>query len=302
MDANLRDKILVIDDEKTNLTVINHILSPDYTVFTAKSGSIGLQRIAEDKPDLILLDIIMPDINGFDVLLRVKQDEEMRNIPVIIITGLTAEGDEEKGLLLGAVDYITKPFKNAIVKARIRTHLQIMHQMRLIERLGMIDPLTNIPNRRSFDDRMDMEWRRAIRNHTEISLLMLDVDKFKVYNDTYGHTQGDALLRALAGIFASAVRRPADMAARLGGEEFCVLLPDTNIDAALSIAETIRAAVEVETVPAADRTVKTSATVSIGVACHRPSPGDKAEEFVNEADKRLYAAKNSGRNRVVGPE
>jgi len=301
MDANLKDRVLVVDDEKTNLTVLNHILSPDYTVFTAKSGSIGLRRAVDDKLDLILLDIIMPDINGFELLLRLKQDHETRDIPVIIITGLSAEGDEEKGLLLGAVDYITKPFKNAIVRARIRTHLQVLRQMRMIERLGMIDTLTNIPNRRSFDDRMEMEWRRAVRNKTEISLLMLDVDKFKVYNDTYGHPQGDVLLKTVAGIFAAAVRRPADIAARVGGEEFCVLLPDTHIDAALKIAETIRAAVEKERVPAGDAGVLTSATVSIGAACFKPTEGDSAAEFVEEADKRLYAAKNSGRNRVVGP-
>ncbi|MDR3254279.1 MAG: diguanylate cyclase [Synergistaceae bacterium] len=298
MAADQKYIILAVDDERSNLVVLNKILSREFDVLTAKSGGEALTRVADDRPDLILLDIIMPDMSGFDVLAKLKSSQETRNIPVIIITGLSGEEDEERGFLLGAVDYITKPFKNAIVLARVRTHIQIVHQIRTIERLGLIDPLTDIANRRSFDDRMEIEWRRSIRENKPISFLMMDVDKFKNYNDTYGHPQGDTLLKTVAGIFASAARRPTDMAARLGGEEFGVLLPDTDLESALVIAETIRSNVESRRVPTVDGKTVTSATISIGVVTATPKDGDLAKDFLTKADQNLYTAKNTGRNRV----
>jgi PleD family two-component response regulator len=209
-------RILVVDDEKSNLMVLNRILSPEYTVFTAKSGKEGPERAVAEQPDLILLDIVMPDLNGFDVLTTLKKTSETMKIPVIIITGLSGEIDEEKGFLLGAVDYITKPFKNPIVLARVRTHIQIVRQIRTIEQLGLIDGLTNVSNRRCFDDRMELEWRRAKREKKPIAFLMMDVDKFKIYNDTYGHPQGGVLLKSIVKIFSAAAMRTTDLVARLG--------------------------------------------------------------------------------------
>jgi diguanylate cyclase (GGDEF)-like protein len=297
-------RILAVDDEKANLLVLNHILA-EYTIVTAASGTEALERVAADKPDLILLDIIMPGIDGFEVLKRLKENEETAAIPVIIITGLSSDDDEEKGLLLGAVDYITKPFKNHIVQARVRTHIQIVRQMRTIEQLGLIDPLTGIANRRSFDDRIALEWRRAHREHKPLSFMMMDVDKFKVYNDTYGHPQGDALLRELAKIFAAAAKRAADLACRLGGEEFGVLLPETDMDAALQTAEKIRLSVEALRVPTKaegqDGSL-TQATISIGVVSMIPDDSMPAADFIAWADKRLYAAKAGGRNRVCSAD
>jgi diguanylate cyclase (GGDEF)-like protein len=292
-----RYRVLVVDDEKANLMVLNKILSSEYVVLTAKSGGEGLSRVSSDRPDLILLDIVMPDMNGFDLLKTLKASPETRAIPVIIITGLDNEADEEKGFVLGAVDYITKPFKNAIVIARVRTHIQIVHQMRTIERLGLVDPLTDIPNRRCFDDRINLEWRRAIRDKKPIAFMMMDVDKFKTYNDTYGHPQGDILLKAIAGVFTSVVRRPGDIAARLGGEEFGVLLPDTPLEGALEIAEEIRAKVEAVRISAVDGKITTT-TISIGVVSLVPSADTTIEAFVAKADEYLYAAKETGRNRV----
>jgi diguanylate cyclase (GGDEF)-like protein len=291
--------VLIVDDEKSNLMLLNQILSPEYTIFTAKSGIEALSRAEHDKPDLILLDIIMPDISGFDVLAQLKEAHSTRDIPVIIITGLTGEDEEEKGLFLGAEDYITKPFKNAIVRARVNTHIQILHHMRTIEHLGLVDPLTNIANRRCFDDRMSMEWRRAIREKLPISFLMMDIDKVKTYNDTYGHPQGDVLLKAIAGIFVAAARRPSDLAARLGGEEFGVLLPNTGAENALMIAEKIRAQVEAMRVPTADKTI-TTATISIGAATCVPLDGEDPKNFLSRADENLYKAKTNGRNQVAG--
>ncbi|MDR3121706.1 MAG: diguanylate cyclase [Clostridiales bacterium] len=294
-----RYTILAVDDERSNLLVLNRILSLEYTLLTAKSGQEALSRAENDAPDLILLDIIMPDMSGFDVLRELKAREETREIPVIIVTGLGGGGeDEERGFFLGAVDYISKPFNNAIVRARVKTHIQMIHQIRMSERLGLFDPLTDIANRRNFDERIAMEWRRAKREREPLSFLMMDVDKFKNYNDTYGHPQGDALLKTIARIFSAAARRPSDLAVRLGGEEFGVLLPKTDRSAALNIAERIRAEVERTKVPTADGGETTSATISIGCVTMVPTERESMQQFIVTADERLYYAKRSGRNRV----
>jgi diguanylate cyclase (GGDEF)-like protein len=291
-----------VDDEKLNLAVLHRILSPEYTIFTAKSGKDALELAVQNTPDLILLDVIMPDMNGFDVLAKLKENPATREIPVIFITGLQSEENEEKGFLLGAVDYITKPFSNAIVRARVRTHMEIVRQFRVIERLGLVDPLTNIANRRAFDERLAVEWKRAIREKKPLSFLMMDVDKFKTYNDTYGHPQGDVLLRAVAKTFAAAARRPFDMAARLGGEEFGVLLPGASLENALEIAEKIRSDVEATGVPAKDGKIMTSATISIGVVSAAPRSDDGVKDFIAKADAYLYSAKNTGRNKIFSSE
>ena len=247
--------------------------------------------------------MLLPDTNGFDLLLNLKAMDEARDAPVIFITGLSSVEDEEKGLMLGAVDYITKPFNNAIVRARVGTHLKIVKQLRTIEQMGMLDALTDIPNRRSFDARMRDEWRRTWRRQSPLSLLMLDVDKFKVYNDTYGHPQGDLLLQFVGKTLTSCIHRPTDMAARIGGEEFAVILGDTDRNGALVGAENIRAAIEAGSVPytAMNGAVSaTSVTVSIGINSLVPGPELLINEFIQAADKNLYVAKESGRNRVAG--
>lgn len=289
-------KILVVDDQISNIEALTSILKPTYSVLVAKDGQTGLDVARDNKPDLILLDVIMPGLSGFDVLLELKNSDQTRNIPVIFITGRDSAEDERKGLNLGAVDYITKPFHNFIVQARVRTHLQNVEYIRTIERLCRIDVLTNIPNRRFFDTQINMEWERAIRDKKSISILMIDIDRFKDYNDTYGHPQGDVLLKTVAVIFTQALNRPADFAARWGGEEFTVLLPDTDLEGAMEVAERIRADVEAAVIPYGE--VNTGVTVSIGVNVAQPVSGSSLEEFISLSDKALYAAKNSGRNNV----
>ncbi|MDR2536116.1 MAG: diguanylate cyclase [Treponema sp.] len=290
-------RILIIDDEKINLMILNTILAPDYTIFITKSGREGLYLAMTNKPDLILLDIIMPEMDGFQVLKALKTSENTRHIPVIVITSLDNEKDEEKGLILGAVDYIRKPLKNIIVKARVKTHIQIIQQIRISERLSMLDGLTNIPNRRCFNERISMEWGRSLRDKKPLSFIMLDIDNFKGYNDTYGHPQGDALLRTVAQIFAAIALRSTDFAARLGGEEFGVLLPDTDLNAAVQIAENIRIAVETTPIPTVEGKI-TAATVSAGVISTIPSQSISIEEFITIGDKNLYIAKKRGKNQV----
>lgn len=298
MNEPARMTILVVDDERSNLDVLTYILRPQYNVQVAKSGETAVKRAREQKPDLILLDIIMPDMNGFEVLTELKTHDETRHIPVIFITGLARVEDEEKGFLLGAVDYIVKPFKNSIVKARVRTHARIVQQIRTIERLGMIDALTDISNRRSFDQRLEQEWGRSAREKEPLSLLILDVDKFKTYNDTYGHPQGDVLLQALAQVMTSTLKRPGDFAARIGGEEFAVLLPATDQHGALAVAEELRKNVEAMRVPNPENTGSTSVTISAGVTSVIPEAGVSSSDFIAMADEALYEAKRSGRNRA----
>ena len=291
------NKILVVDDETSNIDVLCHILRPEYDVIVAKNGRSAMEKTIKHKPDLILLDVIMPDISGFEVIADLKQSELTRSIPVIFITGLDNIENEEKGLLLGAVDYITKPFINSIVKARVRIQLQLVEYINTIERMCKVDALTNIANRRHLDSQIAIEWSRAMRDKKPVGFLMVDIDHFKNYNDTYGHPQGDALLKAVAAVFQQSLNRPADLVARWGGEEFAALLPDTDLKGALEVAERIRANVEHTNVPCADGAL-TSVTVSIGVNSEIPLDDRNAEDFISQADKALYIAKSTGRNRI----
>lgn len=289
--------ILIVDDEKSNIRILHHILQQSYTIYTAKDGETAINIAREYRPDLILLDVIMPGMNGYEVLSELKGYDDTRDIPVIFVTGLSNADDEVKGFLLGAADYITKPFNSTIVKVRIKQQLQTVKQIRTIKRLGMIDPLTDLPNRRSFDSQMKFEWGRAIREKIYLSMLMIDLDKFKIYNDTYGHPQGDVLLQSVAEIFHQTVKRSTDFVARWGGEEFAVLLPNTNIEGAAIVAENIRANTENAVVLCADGT-STGTRISIGISSKLPDMTTQISELVTGADKALYEAKKQGGNRV----
>jgi diguanylate cyclase (GGDEF)-like protein len=289
--------ILVVDDEKSNIDVLNHILKDRYKLYIAKNGEAALKIARENLPNLILLDVIMPDMDGFEVLAELKKSEHTNKIPVIFITGQDSKEAEINGLNKGAVDYITKPFHNTIVEARVHTHMKIVEQMRIIERMSIMDELTDLPNRRYLNDQLAREWGRAIRETLSISILIIDVDRFKNYNDAYGHPQGDVLLRTISGIFREALKRPADFVARWGGEEFIMLLPGSDLEGAMNVAERVRASVEGTAIPRADG-ADTSATVSIGINSERPIIQTPAAGFVSRADKALYAAKESGRNRT----
>lgn len=298
MNGDTEFRILAVDDDRFNLSVLTDILKTGYDMVTAGCGEEALRLAREKKPDLILLDIIMPGMDGFEVLKELKQCDTTRHIPVICITGLKSVKDEERGFFLGAVDYITKPFQNTIVKARVGTHMQIVKHIRTIERLGMIDVLTDLPNRRNFEKQLGAEWGRGAREKTWLSLLTIDVDMFKSYNDTYGHPQGDVLLRSIARVFSASLRRSTDYIARIGGEEFAAILPDTDMPGAGKIAEDIRRNVEQNRVPCRDDNSITYVTVSIGVASAVPTLEGSISDFLNRSDKALYTAKREGRNRT----
>jgi diguanylate cyclase (GGDEF)-like protein len=297
MEENQKNSVLLVDNDKSNLKLLSSILGSEYTLYTAASGANAIKLAKEYMPDLILLDILMPDMDGYETLSELKKSAATQKIPVIFITGLSSNEDEEKGLSLDAADYISKPFSEKIVKLRIRNQIQIVNQLRTIERISMIDQLTKMPNRRSFDERLNMEWSRAIREQTPISLFMLDIDKFKNYNDTYGHQQGDVALQSVAKILLSSSRRSSDFAARWGGEEFAILLPNTPLTNAVDVAEKIRVNIENEVIPRVGNP-PTKVTASIGVNSQIPARDSSLDAFISVADKALYAAKAAGRNLV----
>ena len=292
--------ILIVDDTPTNIQVLAEALRPDYRVKVAPSGKAAFEVIARGLPDLILLDVMMPEMDGYEVCRRLKAQPETREIPVIFITAKSDVLDEVLGLRLGAVDYIAKPFHLPIVTARVRNHINLKIKSDLLETMAMVDRLTNIPNRRRFDTSLEEEWRRAQRNGTPLSLLMIDIDHFKGYNDHYGHSAGDECLKKVAASLIQSVDRPGDLVARWGGEEFIAILPDTDRDGARQIAEQMRARVEGMAIPHGHSDISPSVTVSIGVASQQPQVTDSAAMLIEESDRMLYQAKNSGRNRVAG--
>ena len=297
MGTQVKNSILIVDDEKSNLMVLNRMLSRYYTLYMARNGIEAVKLANEYKPDLVLLDIVMPGMGGYEVLSELKKSEHTKEIPVILITGLGGSDDEIKGLVFGADDYISKPFVDMIVKLRIKNQLKIINQIRAIERLSMTDQLTQLPNRRSFNKQIDVEWRRAVREKHHISVLMIDIDRFKAYNDTYGHQQGDAALVEAAKTISQTLKRAGDFPARWGGEEFSVVLSSTDKKGALLIAEQIRSNIEqAEVLCPNGKAAKI--TVSIGVNTLIPTQDDAIEEFFSKADKSLYEAKKRGRNKV----
>jgi diguanylate cyclase (GGDEF)-like protein len=297
MNKTKKNSVLIVDDETSNIMVLTHILSREYTIYAAKNGQDALETATEHSPDVILLDILMPGMSGYEVIAALKGSDKTRNIPVIFVTGLDNTQDEEKGLVLGAADYISKPFNDAIVKLRVLNQIKMINYIHTIGVLSLMDQLTGIPNRRSLDERLHMEWGRAIRAEKPLSILVLDLDNFKSYNDTYGHMQGDALLQAVAKIFVRELKRSMDFVARWGGEEFIALLTDTDSDGAVGVAERLRMSVERAVVPLADGRA-TKITLSIGIHSHIPASSDSMDDFVHRADKALYAAKKQGRNRA----
>jgi len=293
--------ILIVDDTPTNIQVLAEGLKADYRVKVATSGKSALEVVArQGVPDLILLDVMMPDMDGYEVCRLLKQNPETTNVPVIFVTAKNEVSDEERGLQLGAVDYITKPFHLSIVRARLKNHLKLQLMTKLLETMAWLDGLTCIPNRRRFDEALETEWKRTQRTGTPLSLILVDIDHFKEFNDHYGHGAGDACLKKVASTLASSVTRAGDLAARYGGEEFVLLMPETDIDGARLLAEQLRNSTEEQRIPHERSTASSWVTISAGYASVIPSPGGDASKLLAEADRMLYCAKKFGRNRVYG--
>jgi two-component system cell cycle response regulator len=300
-----RPKVLVVDDVRDNVRMLGNILKEMCEVVFALSGDEALQKIRVGDVDVVLLDVEMPAMDGYEVLKRIKAVPETAGIPVIFVTARSDASDEEKGLTLGAVDYIAKPFSPAVVKARVKNHLMLRHYAaRLesanvaLERLAMIDGLTGVLNRRAFYERGEAELARIGRYGGHAAILALDIDHFKRVNDTWGHKAGDIVLNA----FANCVRgclRESDIFGRVGGEEFCILAPNTESAGAAALAERILEVTRNQVLEVEGGSVRI--TTSIGISDLRKSDGSVADG-VARADRALYKAKSSGRDRAITGE
>ncbi len=289
--------ILVVDDMTTTLLLLHDLLKDTYEVKIAKSGTKALEILESPNDiDLILLDIEMPDINGYEVCKRIKNNETIKNIPIIFITGRTSQEDEEYGLNLGAIDYITKPFNKAIVKLRIKNYLNLKIKNDMLEKLSMYDGLTNIRNRRFFDETFEKTFSEIKRDKKSLAVLMIDIDFFKPYNDNYGHGQGDETLRKVAKALEKTIKRASDFVARYGGEEFVILLKDINKDGVEAVANNLLNAIRELKITHEFSKIENYVTVSIGASFYNSSSDITKLELLLKADEALYNVKNSGRN------
>lgn len=295
---NNKPSILIIDDEPFYIKVLAECLSSKYNIMIACNAQQALLRLKVNIPDLILLDILMPDVSGYEICAELKKSHEYKHIPVIFISTLGKVEDEVRGLELGAVDFLSKPFRLPLVKLRIKNHLQLQQQSELLKQLAHEDALTKIPNRRRFDDFLNREWLISARYQSNLSLLMIDIDFFKQYNDQYGHSQGDQCLIQVAETLSSLVMRRTDLLCRYGGEEFAVILPDSTPETALEIAEKLRSGIEDLNIPHAASKLYDHLTISIGVATMTANNESQSEALLEKADNNLYQAKNAGRNQV----
>lgn len=293
--------ILIVDDNPNLIAVLGKMLAPVGQVRFATSGAMALARMRDETPDLVLLDAEMPGMDGYAVCQAMKADPALERIPVIFVTSHNAPEAELRGLNAGAVDFISKPVNEPVLLARVQTHLRLKQLSDELQRRAATDALTSLANRGHFDQRLQLEWARAARNGEALSLILLDVDHFKKFNDRYGHPAGDACLRAVADALALRARRSTDLVARVGGEEFAVLLPHTHADGAQQAAEQLRAAVAALGIPHGGSDTAPHVTISIGVASCQPVPPVSAggtQSLVERADQALYVAKSQGRNRV----
>lgn len=295
-------RVLIVDDMPQNIKLLHESLQDEYQVFFATSGKDALRIASTTKPDIVLLDIMMPEMHGYEVCRRMKADPLLKDIPVIFITAMGQLEHETIGLEMGAVDYIAKPFNPYLIKLRVRNQIEMKRQRDMLAELANMDGLTGIKNRRAFDDYCEREWLRAIRDRHPVSLLMIDIDHFKDFNDHYGHVAGDDCLKAVAKTLAQSVERPADLLARYGGEEFVCLLPETDSGGAMNVAEKMRDNVSALGIPHAFSGVSHVVTVSIGVATAFPGRDLPSELLLKTADDKLYEAKKEGRNRIICSE
>ena len=292
-----RPTILVVDDEPINIKLIDDALKHQYRVICAMNGKQALSVAREQiQPDLILLDVLMPDMDGYDVCSELKHDPLTEHIPVIFITSLEDENDETRGFEVGAVDFIRKPIRRAIVQARIKLHLELKSQMDFHARRSLIDGLTEIANRRRLMEHLSLELRRAQRNKSNLSLIMLDIDFFKLFNDNYGHIAGDDCLKLVAEIVHQRMKRPNDLVGRYGGEEFVCVLPDTDFEGAEGMCKLLLDSIRQLEVPHKFSKVSDILTISIGSVTTIPSSATVREDLLKAADDALYESKHSGRN------
>lgn len=297
-----RPTILIVDDEVSNIEIMNAILEDDYEVCFAMSGAEALDVARATPPDLILLDILMPGLDGFEVCKAIKGDPLLVDIPIIFTTGLGDTEDEIRGLSLGAIDYVTKPVQPVILRARVSNHIELKRLRDQLADLAVRDALTGLHNRRSLEHHLTAEYARLRRSCDWLSVIMVDIDFFKQFNDTYGHPAGDRCIAMVAAALTRAVKRASDISARYGGEEFACVLPGSDPIAAQAVAQEIMLQVQSLNIPHEASNVSPFVTVSIGVASARCNAEAGVDRWIAEADEQLYISKSAGRSRISAAE
>lgn len=316
--------ILIVDDRPENLLVLESILdNMDCNIIKATSGNEALSLMFDYSFALVLLDVQMPDMDGFEIAELMRSNSRTRLTPIIFVTAISK--DQKcifKGYDVGAVDYLFKPIEPIVLRSKVKFFIELYNQKNLIEEqklmlemkikelselreanfklenLSISDGLTGISNRRNFDQYVTMSWKNCIRSSKPLSLIMADIDYFKLYNDRYGHLEGDECLKKVAREMSDTVRRPLDLVARYGGEEFVIVLPETDKDGAQIIAEQVRTNIESLLIPHEDSKVCKHVTLSLGVSTLVPTEGYSIESLINDADKALYLSKSEGRNKI----
>jgi diguanylate cyclase (GGDEF)-like protein len=298
-DMAVNGRILVVDDAMENIQILHAALQDEHEVLFAMDGPRALEIARTQEPDLILLDAVMPGMDGYAVCRELFAAPETSDIPVIFVTALKSPEDETRALDAGAADFISKPVNAAVVRARVRTQLTVKRQRDALRALILLDALTGAANRRAFDERLEAEWRRCGRAGLAVSLLMVDIDHFKLYNDHYGHQAGDTTLVEVAGAMLRAAGRSQDLVARYGGEEFAILLPQLDTQGATGVARRLMHELALLDLPHAASPTSPRLTVSIGIASMVPDEHSQPSSLIQAADALLYQAKADGRNRYV---
>ena len=323
-----KEKVLVIDDSSDNLELLSYILTfKGYEVVTSDRGQKALEIARANPPDIILLDIGMPEMDGYEICQRLRSGENTKDIPIIFVSAWNQGNNKTRAFRYGGNDYITKPYQTEEVIARVENQLQIQRLktelenknqrlsqelyrqknqeqqlLKINQKLGQlvnIDSLTQLANRHRFDEFLTREWYRRRRDNSSLSLILCDIDYFKLYNDRFGHIAGDECLKQVAEVISQGVKRPADLAARYGGEEFAIILPQTPAQNALKVAERIRLNVKKLELPHPSSLIDNCVSLSLGVSCIAPNSKSTEQQLLSTADEALYEAKKRGRDRAI---
>jgi diguanylate cyclase (GGDEF)-like protein len=299
--------VLIVDDEPFIRMILRHFLEREgYKIAEAQNGREAIKAFNQLHPDIILLDAIMPDMDGFECCTHLELLNSSKHTPVLMITGLEDQESVDRAFAVGAMDYVTKPIHWPVLRQRMKRLIQQSQVQQKLEavnvelqRLATIDGLTQIANRRRFEEYLNQEWQRLKRDQRPLSLIICDVDFFKLYNDTYGHRAGDRCLQKIAQAIKDIIKRPADLVARYGGEEFAVILPDTGVQGAIHVAKKICDAVRTLAIPHENSQVSPYVTISVGFTTEIPQPDSDLEKMIAAADRALYQAKAAGRDRFM---
>ena len=294
-----RGLILIVDDSIDHIQTMAGVLQLGYDVLFATNGPDALAIAASRPLDLILLDVLMPGMDGFAVCEALKSNSLTADIPVIFLTTLNSTYDETRALELGGSDFVVKPVNPAVLKARIRTQVGFKRYRDNLREMSVTDGLTGVANRRGFEAMLDTEWRRCLRDRLPVALIMLDIDQFKLYNDEYGHQAGDVCLIQVAAALKRAAGRAGDVVCRYGGEEFAILLPENAASGAETVARKVLEEIITLQIAHNASTVSSRLTVSMGIASMHGGAQVQPAMLVKAADRALYQAKYAGRNRFV---